>query len=91
MAQPTNSLEWIVYLAENYSNMFIQGTLLTLYISILGTILGFILGYVSGIIQDIQIRPADNPVKKLLLRIIKIIFYRLCGTVPGNAHESYRR
>lgn len=74
MAQPTNSLEWIVYLAENYSNMFIQGTLLTLYISILGTILGFILGYVSGIIQDIQIRPADNPVKKLLLRIIKIIF-----------------
>ena len=49
-------MEWVVFLAEKYSNMFIQGTILTLYIAIIGTILGFILGYVVGLIQDIRIR-----------------------------------
>ena len=40
--QPGNSLEWIVFLAKKYSNMFIEGTWLTLYIAVIGTIVGFI-------------------------------------------------
>ena len=63
ITEPTNSLEWVVFLAEKYSNMFIQGTILTLYIAISGTILGFILGYVVGLIQDIRIRKEDNIAK----------------------------
>ena len=29
-----NSLEWMVFLAEKYSNMFLEGTWLTLYIAV---------------------------------------------------------
>ena len=73
ITEPTNSLEWVVFLAEKYSNMFIQGTILTLYIAISGTILGFILGYVVGLIQDIRIRKEDNIVKAAVFKLIKAV------------------
>ena len=55
ITNPTNSFEWIIYLAQHYSSMFLQGTLLTLYIAVTGTLLGFLLGYGAGIVQDIKI------------------------------------
>ena len=73
ITEPTNSLEWVVFLAEKYSNMFIQGTILTLYIAISGTILGFLLGYVVGLIQDIRIRKEDNIAKVAVLKLIKAV------------------
>ena len=49
---PTNSIEWMIFLTKKYLNMFLEGTWLTLYIAVIGTLLGFVLGYVIGIIQD---------------------------------------
>lgn len=74
ITDPSNSLEWILFLAEKYSGMFIQGTILTLYISVIGTILGFLLGYIAGLIQDTEIRKEDHFIKKAVLRIIKLVF-----------------
>ena len=73
ITEPTNSLEWVVFLAEKYSNMFIQGTILTLYIAIIGPILGSIPGYVVGLIQDIRIRKEDNIAKAAVLKLIKAV------------------
>ena len=70
---PTNSIEWMVFLAQKYSSMFIKGTWITLYIAVIGTLFGFVLGYVVGIVNDIKINEGDNIVKKLLIRIAKII------------------
>lgn len=39
ISNPSNSLEWMVFLAQKYSSMFIKGTWLTLYISVVGTLL----------------------------------------------------
>lgn len=74
ITDPSNSLEWIIFLAEKYSGMFIQGTILTLYISVIGTILGFLLGYIAGLIQDTEIRKEDHFIKKAVLRIVKLVF-----------------
>ena len=71
--EPSTSFEWMVFLAQKYSDMFIKGTWLTLYISIAGTILGFIVGYVIGIIDDIKINSGDNIIKKFILKILKLI------------------
>lgn len=73
-ADPTNSLEWMVFLAKKYANLFWQGTWVTLYVAVLGTILGFLLGYLVGIIEDIRINKEDNIVKKVLVHILKAIF-----------------
>ena len=71
--EPTNSLEWTIFLAGKYSAMFLQGTYLTLYTAVIGTIVGFLLGYLIGVIQDMTINPGDNAIKKILVRILKWI------------------
>lgn len=70
---PETSFEWVVFLAKKYSQMFLEGTWLTLYVAVIGTIIGFILGYVIGIIEDVKIIKEDNIFKKLILRILKMI------------------
>jgi putative lysine transport system permease protein len=64
----------MIFLAQKYSGMFLQGTWITLYIAVIGTILGFVLGYVVGIVQDIKINKGDNVVKKALIFILKKVF-----------------
>ena len=72
-ATPTSAVGWMMFIAKKYSNLFIQGTLITLYVAVVGTIVGFILGYLIGIIEDIKINKEDNIIKKILVRILKII------------------
>lgn len=74
ISDPKNSLEWVIFLAEKYSNMFLQGTLVTLYIAVIGTILGFLLGYVSGLVQDARVRKEDCGIKRAALRVLKFLF-----------------
>ncbi|WP_029324230.1 amino acid ABC transporter permease [Butyrivibrio sp. AE3004] len=71
---PQTLIEWMVFLTQKYSGMFIEGTILTLYIAVSGTILGFILGYVVGLVDDIKISEGDHVIKKTLVKIIKAIF-----------------
>lgn len=70
---PANSLEWMLFLAQKYSNMFLQGMWITLYIAIIGTILGFLLGYFVGIVQDIKIGKEDNVLKKGIMYLLKAV------------------
>lgn len=63
----------MVFLTNKYLGMFLEGTRLTLYISILGTILGFVLGYVVGIIQDLDISPGDPLAKRTVVRLLKLV------------------
>lgn len=70
---PQTSFEWVVFLAKKYSNLFIEGMWVTLYVAVVGTILGFILGYLTGIIQDSKINKGDNIFKKIIMRFLKIV------------------
>ncbi|MGL5258837.1 MAG: amino acid ABC transporter permease [Lachnospiraceae bacterium] len=71
---PSNSFGWVLYMAKEYAGMFLEGTWTTLYMAVIGTVLGFFLGFALGIIGDSQIRKEDNIIKKVMLRIIKIVF-----------------
>ena len=73
ISDPTNSFEWVIFLAQKYSKMFLQGTWITLYIAIIGTITGFLLGFLLGVIGDTKLNKGDHILKKVLLRIVKII------------------
>lgn len=72
-ATPTGSLGWMIFFMQKYANLFIQGTLITLYVAVLGTLVGFLLGYLVGIIQDLKISKEDFALKKLAAYIGKII------------------
>ncbi|WP_297942581.1 hypothetical protein [uncultured Faecalibaculum sp.] len=71
MAQPTNTLEWIAFLFQEYGEMFWQGTLVTLYIAIAGTLIGFVLGFALGVIGDLQVSPHDPWYRRLPVRVLK--------------------
>lgn len=73
ITEPSSSPEWMIFLAEKYSKMFLEGTWLTLYIAVVGTIFGFILGYIIGLIQDIRINEGDSALKKAVFRFLKAI------------------
>ncbi len=73
VTDPANSLEWMLFLAEKYGKLFLDGTLMTLYVAVAGTIIGFVLGYLIGIIVDLKINKEDNLIKKILVRILKVI------------------
>ena len=68
---PNNLLEWIIFIAKEYSSLFIRGTLITLLIAGVGTIIGFILGYAIGIIADTKVNKSDNIIKKSILMLLK--------------------
>ena len=71
---PSNSFEWIIFLAKKYANLFLEGTWITLLVAVTGTIIGFILGYVIGIVLDTHINKDDNIVKRALLGALKVVF-----------------
>ena len=84
ISNPSNSLEWMVFLAQKYSSMFIKGTWLTLYISVVGTLLGFVLGYIVGIVNDVKLNDGDNIVK------LYIIYYAYdIGPYPYSKGDIY--
>ncbi len=64
---------WIVFLLNEYGELFIKGTLNTLFIAITGTIIGFIIGLIVAIAKTIPVRSTDNIFKKILLRILNFI------------------
>ena len=70
---PTNSFQWMVFLAQKYSRRFLQGMWITLYVAVIGTLGGFLLGFLIGIVEDMKISADDSPVKKVLIRVLKII------------------
>ena len=53
---PTNSFEWVWFIAQKYSELFIRGTWITLVVSVIGTLTGFLLGYAVGMIDEEPLR-----------------------------------
>ncbi|MGN1136151.1 MAG: amino acid ABC transporter permease [Oscillospiraceae bacterium] len=68
---PNGLLEWIWFIATEYAELFVTGTLITLAVSVAGTILGFILGFVVGIVEDSKLSKDDPLPKKIFLGFFK--------------------
>ena len=70
---PNGLFEWIWFIATEYSELFITGTIITLTIAVVGTIIGFVLGFVVGLAKDAHITPNDPLPKKILLGFVKAV------------------
>lgn len=68
---PNGLFDWIYFIASEYKDLFITGTIVTLIIAVAGTIIGFILGFVVGIAEDAKLTPNDPMPKKLIMGLIK--------------------
>ena len=51
----------------------LQGAGVSIRIALVGTIVGCIIGFAVGIVQTIPVEAKDNPIKKAVLWVIKLI------------------
>ena len=73
MDLPTSFLGYVSLIWENYSGMFLYGTLITLVIAISGTILGSLIGFVVGIVQGIPVESGSSTLRRVVVKILNII------------------
>lgn len=71
MDTPNGILEWIWFIATQYSELFITGTVITLEVAVAGTVFGFVLGFIIGIVEDTKIIKNDSLPKKAVLIFFK--------------------
>lgn len=57
-------LEWIIFLLDKYGNYYLQGTLTTLKISLVGTVIGYLIGFAVGIIRSTPIVPEESRIRR---------------------------
>ena len=70
---PATFGERILYIWERYSGSFLRGAWNTMIIALISTFIGCIIGFIVGIIQTIPTDRKKNPVKWVVVGIIKFI------------------
>lgn len=65
--------DWVGYLLNNYSSQFINGTLLTLFISLIGTMAGFVIGIIVAYIKTIDIQEIHSGLNRTFTYILQKI------------------
>jgi putative lysine transport system permease protein len=81
---PTTFFGWVLFLLNEYGDLFLQGTINTVIIAITGTILGFVIGLLIAIARTIPILKNDSSVKKILLKILHFILGIYVEVVRGT-------
>lgn len=70
---PGDFIGRIFYILDRYGASFIRGAGVTMVIALVGTLIGCVIGFAVGIVQTIPVEKHDNPVKRVVLWLIKLI------------------
>ncbi|MCI8866097.1 MAG: amino acid ABC transporter permease [Lachnospiraceae bacterium] len=70
---PTDFIGRVLAVFDRYGMSMVQGAAVSLQIALVGTFVGCVIGFAVGIVQTIPTEPKDNPVKKGVLWIVKLI------------------
>ncbi len=73
MSLPSDFFGRIVFILQKYGVSFLNGAGKTMAIALVGTLIGCIIGFAVGIVQTIPVDKKDNPVKRGVLGLIKLI------------------
>ena len=70
---PTDFFGRVAEVFNRYGMSMLQGAGLSMVIALVGTAVGCLIGFAVGIVQTIPSQKGDNPVKRLVLWVIKAI------------------
>lgn len=63
--------DWVKYILQNHYKGFIKGTLITLYLSIVGTLAGFIIGLALALIRTKNTDNRHTPLKNIIFKVLQ--------------------
>ena len=70
---PTDFFGRVMAVFSRYGVSMLQGAGVSLQIALVGTIAGCVIGFAVGIVQTIPSEKGDNPIKRGILWIVKLI------------------
>jgi His/Glu/Gln/Arg/opine family amino acid ABC transporter permease subunit len=73
ISMPLDFFGRIAYVLQKYGVSLLRGAGTTLLIAVISTFIGCVIGFIVGIVQTIPVDKKDNPVKRAVLRVIKIL------------------
>ena len=75
---------------SRYGVSMLQGAGVSLQIALVGTIAGCVIGFAVGIVQTIPSEKGDNPIKRGILWIVKLILNIYVEFFRGYSHDGSR-
>ena len=63
----------IIYLLNKYGDSLLRGAGSTLLIAVVSTLIGCIIGFIVGIVQTVPVDKKDNPLKRGVLFVVKLL------------------
>lgn len=70
---PTDFLGRVMVVFNRYGMSMLQGAGVSMRIALVGTLVGCVIGFAVGIVQTVPSEKGDNPVKRFILWIVKLI------------------
>ena len=70
---PTDFIGRVAEVFNRYGVSMLQGAGLSMVIALVGTAVGCLIGFAVGIVQTIPSQKGDNPIKRAVLWVIKVI------------------
>ncbi len=70
---PTDFMGRVMVVFQRYGFSMLQGAGVSLKIALVGTIVGCMIGFAVGLVQTIPVNERDNPLKRGILWIVKLI------------------
>jgi His/Glu/Gln/Arg/opine family amino acid ABC transporter permease subunit len=70
---PQDYIGRMVYLLQKYGASLLRGAGTTLLIAVISTIIGCVIGFIVGIVQTIPVDKKDNPIKRGVMFVVKLL------------------
>lgn len=81
---PESFFGWIGFLIKEYGSLFLEGTLNTIIIAVIGTLIGFLIGLLIAIVRTIKVNKKSSAFKRGLLKVVNAIITVYIQVIRGT-------
>lgn len=81
---PESFFGWIGFLIKEYGSLFVEGTINTIIIAVVGTLIGFLIGLLIAIVRTIKVNKKSSAFKRGLLKIVNAIITVYIQVIRGT-------